>query len=141
MKTHYEGILSDYQLYAKDQFTYRKLNPKQHFLFKRVVHGLNVYSQEEIQTMSPAKKKRITKVWKRGQSEINLLKQTVCNEFCNKIFSIFTNSPLAKGMVTEEVDAKYINRFTLKQLGINYDHLIVHFMRVGLLPHNFLQLK
>ena len=141
MRTHYQGILSDYQLYAKDQFTYSKLNPKQHFLFKRVVHGLNVYSQQEIQTMSPAKKKRITKVWKRGQLEINLLKQTVCNEFCNKIFSIFTNSPLAKAMVSDEVNAKYINRFTLKQLGINYDHLIVHFIRVGLLPHNFLQLK
>jgi hypothetical protein len=103
-RTHYKGILSDYQLYAKDQFTYTKLNPKQHFLFKRVVHGLNVYSQEEVQTMSPAKKKRITKVWKRGQLEINLLKQTVCNEFCNKIFSIFTNSPLAKAMVSDEVN-------------------------------------
>ncbi len=141
MKTHYEGILSDYQLYAKDQFTYSKLNPKQHFLFKRVVHGLNVYSNEEIKIMSPAKKKRVTKVWKRGQLEINFLKQTVCNEFCNKIFSIFSNSPLAKAMVTDEVSANYINRFTLKQLGINYDHLIVHFMRKGLLPYNYLELK
>jgi len=141
MRINYTGILSDYQLYAKDQFTYTKLNPKQHFLFKRVVHGLNVYSQEEIQTMSPAKKKRITKVWKRGQLEINLLKQTVCNEFCNKIFSIFSNSTLAKDMVSDELNPSYINRFTLKQLGINYDHLIVHFMRKGLLPHNYLELK
>ena len=51
MRINYTGILSDYQLYAKDQFTYTKLNPKQHFLFKRVVHGLNVYSKEEVQTM------------------------------------------------------------------------------------------
>ena len=89
--------------------------------------------------MSPSKRNRIKKVWRRGQKEINILNK-VSNEFTNSIFSIF-NSQLAKNMITNEVDPKYINRFTLKQLGINYDHLIVHFMRAGLLPHNFLQLK
>ena len=111
------------------------------YLFKRVLHGLNVYAEEEVRTMSPSKRNRIKKVWRRGQSEVNILKQKVSNEFTNSIFSIFNNSQLAKNMITDEVDPKYINRFTLKQLGINYDHLIVHFMYAGLLPHNFLQLK
>jgi|TARA_R100001463_G_scaffold108557_1_gene163094 hypothetical protein len=141
MRTYYKGILSDYQLYADQRFTYTKLNPKQHFLFKRVLHGLNVYAEEEVRAMSPSKRNRIKKVWRRGQSEVNTLKQKVSNEFTNSIFSIFNNSQLAKNMITDEVDPKYINRFTLKQLGINYDHLIVHFMHAGLLPHNFLQLK
>ncbi len=141
MRTYYKGILSDYQLYADQRFTYTKLNPKQHFLFKRVLHGLNVYAEEEVRTMSPSKRNRIKKVWRRGQGEVNILKQKVSNEFTNSIFSIFNNSQLAKNMITDEVDPKYINRFTLKQLGINYDHLIVHFMYAGLLPHNFLQLK
>ncbi len=141
MRTYYKGILSDYQLYADQRFTYTKLNPKQHFLFKRVLHGLNVYAEEEVRTMSPSKRNRIKKVWRRGQGEVNILKQKVSNEFTNSIFSIFNNSQLAKNMITDEVDPKYINRFTLKQLGINYDHLIVHFMHAGLLPHNFLQLK
>ena len=43
-----------------EKLDYTKLNPQQHFLFKRVLHGLNVYSKEEIARMHPQKKKRIS---------------------------------------------------------------------------------
>ena len=92
--------------------------------------------KEEEKTM-----KQVEKQTEKKDDLKDKLKQKVSNEFTNSIFSIFNNSQLAKNMITNEVDPKYINRFTLKQLGINYDHLIVHFMRAGLLPHNFLQLK
>ena len=44
-------------------------------------------------------------------------------------------------MVSDDLNPSYINRFTLKQLGINYDHLVVHFIHKGLLPYNYLKLK
>ena len=44
----YYGLLQEYQLHTKEELmklNYTKLNPNQHFLFKRVLHGLNVYTQ------------------------------------------------------------------------------------------------
>ena len=53
-KLQYLGILSDYQTISKDlvqTVVYSELNQHQHFLFKRVLHGLNVYDQEEVTKM------------------------------------------------------------------------------------------
>ena len=60
----YYGLLEQYQLYP-DKFNtvnYKKLNPEQHFLFKRVLHGLKVYKPEEVKKLHWDKRKRITKV-------------------------------------------------------------------------------
>ena len=57
------GMLSEYQLYLQNnnkELVYSKLNPKQHFLFKRVLHGLKMYKSEEIKDMHWDKKRRIT---------------------------------------------------------------------------------
>ena len=43
------GMLSDYQLISANlvqPIVYTKLNPKQHFLFKRILHGLKMYKKE-----------------------------------------------------------------------------------------------
>ena len=73
----YYGI---YEAYCANKLNiqsleYTKLNPKQHFMFKRVLHGLNVYSKEEVSKMHWDKKRRIRKVWQRGQNTINEWKQ------------------------------------------------------------------
>ena len=71
---HYYGILEEYQLHPAsiiNSFEYKKLNPYQHFLFKRVLHGLNVYTKDEVAKLHWDKKRRISKVWKRSQREIN----------------------------------------------------------------------
>ena len=71
---HYYGILAEYQLHPPsivNSLNYSKLNPYQHFLFKRVLHGLKVYKPEEVRKLHWDKKRRITKVWKRAQREIN----------------------------------------------------------------------
>ena len=50
----YLGILGTYQTISKDLYqpiVYNNLNQRQHFLFKRVLHGLNVYTPEEIKSM------------------------------------------------------------------------------------------
>ena len=50
----YLGLLSEYQTNPPSlirELEYTKLNPYQHFLFKRVLHGLNIYNKEEVDQM------------------------------------------------------------------------------------------
>ena len=143
----YLGILSEYQLYAKDLnqvIIYTELNPQQHFLFKRVLHGTNIYSQEDLNKMHWDKKKRIKKVWKRGQNELNTWKQTICNNSANKVLKSFHRSKLIKDILdipAEETCDFYKNTLSFKKLGIKYEDIILFFMGRKLLPQNYLQLK
>lgn len=143
----YLGMLSEYQTITKNytqSIDYSKLNQHQHFLFKRVLHGFNMYSKEELANMHRDKKKRISKVWKRGQSVLNCWKQEICNRQANKIFAIFTHSKDAKKLMAidpKETDPTFINKMSLKQLRITYEDVIIKFIAEGLLPKNFLTLK
>mgnify|MGYP003148683419 CR=1 FL=1 len=142
----YLGMLSEYQLFIKEPrqtLIYTKLNPTQHFLFKRVLHGLKMYNKEEVAKMHWDKKRRVTKVWKRGQNTINELKQYVSWLQIQPIFRIFTKSELGKELyeMPFEYLPDYKNKMTLKSLGLNYEDLIIKFMGQGLLPKNYLSLK
>lgn len=143
----YLGILSEYQTITKnliEPLDYTKLNQNQHYLFKRVLHGFKIYTKEELLLMHRDKKKRISKVWQRGQEVINCWKQEICNREANKILSIFTNSKLALKLIKidpKDTDSTYINKMSLKELKINYEDVIIKFIIEGLLPKNFLMLK
>ena len=142
----YLGLLSEYQLYMvkpKQQLVYSKLNPQQHFLFKRVLHGLKLYKKEEVSEMHWDKKRRITKVWKRSQNVINEFKQWVSYKQMQPIFRIFAKSELGREIyeMPFEFMSDYRNKMTLKELGINYEDVILKFIGVGLLPKNYLSLK
>ena len=143
----YLGILNEYQTIAKDlkqEIIYTRLNPYQHLLFKRVLHGTNIYSKEELDKMHWDKKRRIRKVWKRSQREINSWKQTICNKRANEVFKIFHHSELAKSILsvpTDETDQSYSNTMSFKDLDIRYEDVILFFMGRGLLPANYLSLK
>ncbi len=142
----YYGLLEQYQLYP-DKFNtvnYKKLNPEQHFLFKRVLHGLKVYKPEEVKKLHWDKRKRITKVWKRSQREINAWKQTISNKRINaylrKTFKGESVDALLAIPATDVMD-DYTNKLSLKDLGISYEDLIIFFMSKGLLPKNFLTIE
>jgi cell fate (sporulation/competence/biofilm development) regulator YmcA (YheA/YmcA/DUF963 family) len=142
----YLGILSDYQLISKNitkPIVYTKLNPKQHFLFKRILHGLKMYSKEEVSQMHWDKKRRITKVWKRAQNIINEFKQFVSYKQIQPIFRIFAKSELGKDIyeMPFEYLPDYKNKMTLKELGLTYEDLIIKFIGKGLLPKNYFSLK
>ena len=143
----YLGILSEYQTQPENliqRLDYTKLNPTQHFMFKRVLHGLNVYSVEELNKLHWDKKRRIKKVWQRGQREVNAWKQVICNKFAQNIFSMFSGTTLAdqlNALPVDDVDHDYVNTLSFKDLGINYEDLILFYMKKGLLPKNFLSLK
>lgn len=146
-KLSYLGILSEYQTLTKDltqQIVYSQLSQRQHFLFKRVLHGLNVYTAEELEKMHWDKKRRIKRVWKRSQQVINSWKQVICNKRANEVFKLFDHSPLAKHFLSEDVnntDDKFINKMSLKQLDITYEDLIIKFISEGLLPQNYLAVR
>lgn len=142
----YFGLLQEYQLHSKEELQkldYKKLNPYQHFLFKRVLHGLKVYTAEEVNALHWDKKRRIKKVWLRGQEVINKWKQTICNrQINNLLFKYFGDNVKAIVEIpAEETLPDYKNTLTLKELGLNYEDLILKFMSEGLLPKNFLSLK
>ena len=142
----YLGMLSEYQSIKKNirqPIVYTKLNPHQHFLFKRIIHGLKMYKHDEIEKMHWDKKRRITKVWKRGQNIINELKQYVAWQQVKPLFRIFAKSELGKEIYEFpfEYVPDYKNRMTLQELGINYEDLIIKFIGVGLLPKNYFSLK
>jgi len=142
----YLGILSEYQTITKDlvqPIVYTKLNPYQHFLFKRVLHGFKIYKKDEVNKMHRSKRNRISKVWKRGQDVLNCWKQEICNRQANKIFALFTHSKTAKQFLNidpKDTDIEYKNTMSLKDLKITYEDVIIKFMSVGLLPKNFLTL-
>ena len=144
---HYYGLLEEYQLHPTaitNNFHYNKLNSYQHFLFKRVLHGLNVYTKEEVQKLHWDKKRRISKVWKRSQREINAWKQMICSKKINDYFSSTFKSPaidyITSIPATETLD-DYNNKLTFKELHIEYEDVIYLFMSKGLLPKNYLTLK
>jgi hypothetical protein len=148
-KSRYEylGILSEYQLQPEIMaqcLDYTKLNPTQHFLFKRVLHGLNVYTPEERSKLHWDKARRIKKVWQRGQREVNAWKQVITAKKVQPIFSIFTGTPLGRALAAfpiDETDPTVINKISFKDLGIKYEDLILFYMKKGLLPRNYLTLK
>ena len=146
-KLEYLGILGDYQTISKNlvqTVVYSELNQHQHFLFKRVLHGLNVYKPEEVTQMHWDKKRRIKKVWRRAQRVINKWKQMVCNKRANEILGLFTSSKLAEEIINvpvNETDNQFINNIQLKTLGINYEDLIIKFISEGLLPKNYYLIK
>lgn len=143
----YYGIYEEYSsIRDKVQvIDYTKLNPYQHFLFKRVLHGLNMYTKDEISKMHRDKKRRIIKVWKRGQAVLNKWKQIISNKKINYyLYKTFGNNRNVKALL-EVSDTEYlpdhICKVSLKDLGIKYEDVILMFIKEQLLPKNFFDLK
>ncbi len=87
-KLEYKGKLESYQLYRGNTYMeYEKdnYNDYQNHLYKRALHGLNAFTQQELATMCSKKKQRVSKVYMKGQSIINLYKQKLTNAYSNFI--------------------------------------------------------
>jgi hypothetical protein len=115
----------------------------QNYLYKRALYGLNALTKEELDTMCSKKKQRILNVYKRAQKVLNVFKQQVTNQYSNYIFqTLFPKSPWTEAMVVySEVDEKYTNTLTFKDLNIGKSDIIGIFMSEGILPKNFLSLQ
>jgi len=150
-KVVYKGKMESYQLYGnlrrKQQVVYEKdeFNPQQNFLYKRVLFGLSVYSEEELTKMHWDKKKRILKVHSRAQTVLNIWKHQLSNQWtADLLTSLFWNSNFAKEYADKfvnEVDPTYISNLEFKSLGVSKKEVINKLIDEKVLPYNFYQLK
>lgn len=138
----YYGILQEYQLNINEDISYANLNSYQQFLFKRVLHGLKVYNDEQLAKLHWRKKHKIKKVWSKGQKILNEWKQIIANKQINDyLYRTFGTKAQAFLDIPEtEILPDYKNTMSLKDLGIRYEDVILKFMSEGLLPKNFLRL-
>lgn len=143
----YNGKMATYQQKGNttkakrvSRYEIDKYSQVQNNLYKRALYGLNMFSAEELTLMHKDKKKRITKVHKRAQKSLNIMKQEKVNLITNRIFDMFfPKTNIAKDMLGagNVTDPKFINTLELKGLGITKDHMIERFVGEGILPKDF----
>ena len=136
----------DYQLYAGKtyvQYESDGYTAYQNYLYKRALYGLDALTQQELSTMCSKKKQRILNVYKKSQAVLNTHKQKLTIEYTNRIFTtLFPKAKLTKELVTiNDIDEKFKNTLTFKDLNIDKDQIISIFIAEGILPKNFLSLK
>lgn len=145
-RLHYFGDLANYQLKQQNEYKDYEIDSYstyQNYLYKRALYGLNGLPKEEIDNICNKKKQRISKVYVKGQTTINIYKQTLTNIYTNFLFqSLFPNSPLTEFFLDNtEVDTEFKNILTFKELNIDKDRIINIFIEDGILPKNFHELK
>jgi len=115
----------------------------QNYLYKRALYGLDALTEKELATMCSKKKQRIINVYKRAQTVLNSFKQKLTIEYTNNLFKkFFPKSNITKELVKcNDVDEKFKNTLTFKDLNISKDDIISIFIAEGVLPKNFLSLK
>ncbi len=115
----------------------------QNYLYKRALYGLDALTQQELATMCSKKKQRIINVYKRAQTVLNVLKQKATIHYTNLLFkTLFPKSPLTDSLLEcSEVDERFKNTLTFKDLNISKQQIISIFIAEGILPKNFLSLQ
>lgn len=138
--------VNHYQLHAGKtymQYEQDKYSVYQNYLYKRALYGLESLTEKELATMCSKKKQRILNVYKRAQTVLNTLKQKVTIAYTNSIFQkLFPESNLTKCLLEHtELDERFKNTLTFKDLNIGKDDIIRIFIAEGVLPKNFLSLQ
>ncbi len=138
--------VKNYQLHAGKtymQYEQDKYSVYQNYLYKRALYGLESLTEKELATMCSKKKQRILNVYKRAQTVLNTLKQKITIAYTNSIFQkFFPDSNLTKCLLENtELDERFKNTLTFKDLNISKDDIIRIFIVEGVLPKNFLSLQ
>ncbi len=145
----YQGKIPTYQvnapsyngkIYQAVEIT--RLTSEQMFLVNRALYGLSVYTQKEILTMKPVKRKRILKVHKKTVRMLNIWKQEIILTWSNSFFKkVFPNSPITTELLgASEIDPDFKCTMSFKELGINKKQLVSKLFEERILPPNFYQL-
>ena len=120
-----------------------KYSEYQNYLYKRALYGLNALNEKELIMICSKKKQRILNVYKKAQTILNVLKQKISINYTNSLFlNLFPNSNLTTSLIEHtEIDEKFKNCLTFKDLNINKTDIITIFIKEGVLPKNFLSLQ
>jgi hypothetical protein len=138
--------VTDYQLQGgKTYIKYESdgYSQYQNYLYKRALYGLDALKQEELASMCSKKKQRIINVYKRAQTVLNIAKQQATIHYTNLLFkTLFPKSPLTDSLIEcSEIDEKFKNTLTFKDLNISKQQIVSIFISEGILPKNFLSLQ
>ena len=150
--TKYEGKLPNYQQQGSKQnnkkytqYEQHKFTAYQNLLYKRALFGLNMYSQKEIKSLHWKESGKIKHINKKAQQSVNLFKQERVNVMCDSLYkTVFPKSKLAQDVFSLEkstTNPKIINKLDLKSLKISKEDIIKRFVKEGVLPKNFYDLK
>lgn len=142
----YVGKLEEYQLTPKRitiQYEVDQYSSYQNYLYKRALYGISAIPEQELATMCSKKRKRIERVYLRGQQVINLHKQKLTNQITNLLFErLFPQSPIAQFFMSHtDTDEKFKNTLNFKDLNITKDDIICIFIEEGVLPKNFMEIS
>jgi len=117
----------------------------QNFLYNRALHGLSMYTPEEVVIMPIEKRKKIMQIHKKTQKILNLWKQEIVNTLANKFFTdVFPETEFTKCLLEHHGvsgDPEYINTMTFKELKITKENIIAHLIEHKILPKNFNELN
>jgi hypothetical protein len=145
-KFEYVGKLEEYQLTPRRtmvQYEVDQYSSYQNYLYKRALYGLSSIPEQELVTMCSKKKKRIERVYLKGQQVINLHKQKLTNKITNLLFErLFPQSPLTAFFLSHtDTDENFKNTLNFKDLNITKDEIIRIFIEEGVLPKNFMEIS
>ena len=146
-RTHYTGKYSSFQEFGSSykgkrysQYEQDPYTEHENFIYKRALFGLKMYTPEELQAMHWQKKKRINKVHRRTQNELNLWKQEKLITITNKVIGLFSTG-LAQDIISNysEPDPKFKSTLNFKDLGIEKKQIINRLVAKGILSKDFIK--
>jgi hypothetical protein len=148
----YKGELPNYQQNGSKQdrkkhkgYEQHKFTAYQNLIYKRALFGLKMYSKNELNKMRWKERQKIKYINRKAQKSLNLFKQERVNIMCDNLYrSVFPNSKLARDAFSLEksiTNPKIINKLDLKSLRISKEDVILRFVKEGILPKNFYELK
>jgi len=135
------GLIQTYNKVKEHMVPYKNLSPSQKKAFKVIFHGNGGYSKEEYNKFSKDKKVKITKIWRRSQRLVNNYKNVVSNFYGNMIFANFKVLDFITTLPCSHIDNTIVNINNLKELGIDYDDVILLYIKNNLLPVDFYKNK
>ena len=148
---NYSGNLHEYQQQGHSTPHIQKLlkseprlNKYQTMLYDRAVQGLYAYDHKVVKNMHWHKQKRIKHLHKRATQCINLLKQEVVNDWCNKIFGTMFPTGNASFLFSSkdiEADPEFVSNLELNSLGVSKHMIIDRLLLHGVLPKDFYDLR
>jgi len=138
VKNYQLNVGKTYMNYETDKYS-----AYQNYLYKRALYGLDALAQEELANICSKKRQRIINVYKKAQIILNKFKQRLTIAYSNQIFEkFFPESPITQFLLADnEIDERFKNTLTFKDLSVTKDQIISIFIAEGVLPKNFLSLQ
>lgn len=135
----YSGTMEMKQFPTTSIVDYTTLSEVQYRMYKHLMVGLNMYTQEELYAMNSSKKAKIFKRHKQAQGMLNLWKQELTNAFTNKLLAgLFPKSKLIEELTSDNTTSdKFVNTLSFKELNIRKSDIINKLIQENFLPKNF----